>query len=470
MSGDLWELTATELAAGYRDGVFTPLDVLTSVEARIDAVNPRLNAVIAENPAAARVQAEASTARWHAKDPLSPLDGVPMTIKDNLLVAGLAATWGSRLYAGFVPAEDEAPVARLRAAGAVFLGKTNVPEFTLQGYTSNLLFGTTVNPHAPGKTPGGSTGGGVASVASGMGPVAIGTDGGGSLRRPAAHCGLFALKPSVGQVARHGGFPQILSDFEVVGPVARSAGDLSAAFSVLHGYDPADPASLAARAPAQPLPERARIAYLPKMGSVPVDPAIAGAADDFAEDLRRAGHVVEIMDTPFDADRVAAAWSAIAAAGLHWHLDTLGSRDGLGENALAMDAQGKSLTAADHVGALAVAHAARSEAGRFFSRYDLLLCPSIAALAWPADEAFPPMIDGQEVGGRGHAVFTGWMNVTGVCAVNLPVAMTDEGGGIGMQLVAGMGRDEALIDFVCNLPTVRDRAPARLSRRMDGHG
>lgn len=470
MSGELWELTAIELAAGYRGGIFTPLEALTAVEARIDAVNPRINAVIAEDRAAARAQAQASTVRWRAGSPLSPLDGVPMTIKDNLLAAGLPATWGSRLYSGFVPSGDEAPVARLRASGAVFLGKTNVPEFTLQGYTSNLLFGTTVNPHAPGMTPGGSTGGGAASVASGMGPVAIGTDGGGSLRRPAAHCGLFALKPSIGQVARHGGFPQILSDFEVVGPVARRADDLLAAFSILHGYDPADPASLAALAPVHPLPECARVAYLPKMGSAPVDPKIAKAADEFADDLRRAGHVVDVIDTPYDADRVAAAWSTVAAAGLHWHLNTMGSRDGLGANAIAMDAQGSRLTASDHVEALAVALAARSAAGRFFSRFDLLLCPSIAALAWPADQAFPPKIDGQDVGGRGHAVFTGWMNVTGVCAVNVPVAMTDGGGGIGMQLVAGMGRDEALIEFVCNLPAVRDRGPARLSRRVDGHG
>jgi aspartyl-tRNA(Asn)/glutamyl-tRNA(Gln) amidotransferase subunit A len=467
MKTDLWQLTARELTDGYRAGTFTPLEALTSIEGRLDAVNAKINAVVARDRGAARVQAEAATSRWRSGKPLSPIDGVPLTIKDNLLSAGLPATWGSKLYSGHMPAQDEAPVVRLRAAGAVFLGKTNVPEFTLQGYTTNLTFGTTENPHAPGMTPGGSTGGGAAAVAAGIGPVAIGTDGGGSLRRPAAHCGLYALKPSIGQIARYNGFPQILLDFEVVGPVARNMEDLSAVFSVLKGYDTADPSSLWALAPPQPLPRRARIAYLPKIGSAPIDPLIAEAADAFAMQLGEAGHSIETIKTPYDVDSVSAAWSTIAASGLHWHLDSIGRREGLGANALALDAQGGARTAADYADAMAVALAARADAGRLLSRYDLLLCPSTAALAWPADTAYPAEIDGKPVGPRGHAVFTGWMNVTGVCAVNIPVAMTADHGGIGMQLVAAVGRDAELIDFVSNLPPVRALGPARLSRRFD---
>ncbi|MBM7044740.1 amidase [Rhizobium lusitanum] len=467
MKTDLWELTARELTDGYGTGMFTPLEALTSIEGRLDAVNANIKAVIAEDRGAARAQAKAATLRWRAGQPLSPIDGVPLTIKDNLLSAGLPATWGSKLYSDHVPAQDEAPVARLRAAGAVFLGKTNVPEFTLQGYTANLTFGTTENPHAPGMTPGGSTGGGAAAVAAGIGPVAIGTDGGGSLRRPAAHCGLYALKPSIGQIARYNGFPQILLDFEVVGPVARSVEDLSAVFSVLKGYDPTDPSSLSALAPPQPLPRRARIAYLPKIGPAPVDPLIAEAADAFAMQLGEAGHFIETIETPYNVDSVSAAWSTIAAAGLHCHLNSVGKREGLGTNALALDAQGGARTGADYAGAMAVALAARADAGRLLSHYDLLVCPSTAALAWAADTAYPAEIDGKPVGPRGHAVFTGWMNVTGVCAINIPVAMTADRGGIGIQLVAAVGRDAELIDFVSNLPPVRALGPARLSRRFD---
>lgn len=463
----LWTLTATELTTGYQARAFTPLDALSAIEARLDTVNTHLNAVIAEDRAAARRKAAASTERWQAGKPLSVIDGVPMTIKDNLLVAGLPATWGSKLHAGYMPDADEAPVARLRAAGAVFIGKTNVPEFTLQGYASNLLFGTTRNPHAPDMTPGGSTGGGAAAVAAGIGPVAIGTDGGGSLRRPAAHCGLFALKPSVGQIARYGGFPEILSDFEVIGPIARSAQDLSAVFSILRGYDPIEPSSLASLADRLPLPSRCRIAYLPHMGDAPIDPLIARAADDFAGTLTAAGHIVEAIDTPYDADSVGRAWGTVAAAGLNWHLKSVGSREGLGANAVSLDAAGAAYSGADYAAAMASAHAARQDAGRFFARYDLLLCPSIAALAWPAAEPYPPEIDGQPVGPRGHAVFTGWMNVTGVCAVNIPVAMTGDRGGIGLQLVSAIGRDAALLDFVCNLPAIGASGPAPLSRRFD---
>ena len=144
---ELWLLTATTLVEGFTAGRFTPVDALRSVLGRLDAVNPALNAVIAVDRVGAMAAAEASAMRWQAGAALSPLDGVPVSIKDNLFLSNLPATWGSRLYAGFVPDHDEPAVARLRRAGCVLFGKTNVPEFTVQGYTSNLVFGTTFNPH-----------------------------------------------------------------------------------------------------------------------------------------------------------------------------------------------------------------------------------------------------------------------------------------------------------------------------------
>jgi aspartyl-tRNA(Asn)/glutamyl-tRNA(Gln) amidotransferase subunit A len=461
----LWSMTATALVAGFSAGRFTPVDALRSVLSRLDAVNPALNAVIAVDRHGAMAAAEAATARWQAGSALSALDGVPVTIKDNLFLAGLPATWGSRLYGDFVPDHDEPAVARLRHAGCVFIGKTNVPEFTVQGYTSNLVYGTTVNPHAPGRTPGGSTGGGAAAVAAGIGPLAIGTDGGGSLRRPAAHCGLFALKPSIGQVARYNGFPQIMSDFEVIGAVARSPEDLEAAHAILAGYDAADPRSLSAVVSLPPWSDQLRVAFMPRIVGNPVDPRITGAAEQMARALEDAGAAVETIDVPWNPDRVGGAWSAIASAGLAWHLATKPGWEALvNPSARAMAEAGAGISAGQMLDALAIAAEVRRDAAALFARYDLLLCPAIAALAWPAEEVFPPKIDGQPVGPRGHAVFTAWMNVAGLPAASVPVAMTAQDGGIGLQLVAGHGRDRDLLAFLRQSPALAGLSPAPLAR------
>jgi len=232
---NLWELTAAELAAGYASRAFSPRDALESVLTRIEAVNPKLNAIVTFDIAGARAAADTSTARWRDGQARRVFDGVPLTVKDNIPVRGMRATWGSRIYADWVPEKDELPVAKLREGGAVIIGKTNCPEFTLQGYTDNLVFGVTRNPWDLALTPGGSSGGAVAAVAAGFGPVAVGTDGGGSIRRPAAHTGLVGFKPSRDAVARSDEFPMILLDCEVIGPIARTVADARAPFHALAG-------------------------------------------------------------------------------------------------------------------------------------------------------------------------------------------------------------------------------------------
>lgn len=466
----LWSLTATELATGYRSGDFTPAAAMEAVFKRLDAVNPALNAVIAIDREGASLAAAESTRRWQNGKPLSGLDGVPITIKDNLYLKGLPATWGSRLHRDFVPNHDEAPVASLRAAGALLFGKTNVPEFTVQGYTSNLVFGTTYNPHAPGRTPGGSTGGGAAAVAAGIGPLAIGTDAGGSIRRPAAHCGLFALKSSIGHVPRYDGFPQILADFEVIGALGRSPADLETLRTVLEVFDPGDPRSLASTVELRPLPASPRIAFMPVIGTNPVDPLIAAEAQRIARALEADGAFVETIAAPFDPDRTTHAWGAIMQAGLAWYLSKFDNwQDLANSSARAIAEDGARKTTGEVLDALAAAADIRRAAGQFFQTYDLLLCPATAALAWPADTIFPSKIDGQTVGPRGHAVFTGWMNVTGQPAVTVPVAMTLEGGGIGLQIVAGHGRDRDLLDFLIRSPTFRSLSPSPLAKLDQSH-
>jgi aspartyl-tRNA(Asn)/glutamyl-tRNA(Gln) amidotransferase subunit A len=457
MSAQLWSLTAHELVDGYRSAAFTPVDAMQSILDRLDAVNPKLNAIIALDRDGALRAARESAVRWKNGCPLSDLDGVPVSVKDNLYLKGLPATWGSLLLVDFIPDRDETPIALLRAAGLVLFGKTNVPEFTIQGYTSNLVFGPTFNPHAPGKTPGGSTGGGAAAVAAGIGPFAIGTDGGGSIRRPAAHCGLFALKPSIGKIPRYDGFPQILSDFEVIGVIGRSAADLESLRQILEVPDARDPRSLASPVTLPPLPDKPRVAFMPTIGTNPVDPQIAAEVGSIARGLAAAGSTVQTIEAPFDYDRVTATWGTVMMSGLAWYLSGVPCwMEKVNPSARAVAEEGATRTAGQLLDALATVVDVRRAAGEFFERYDLLLCPAAAALAWPAESVSPPEIDGKPVGPRGHAVFTAWMNVAGVPAVTVPLTMTQESGGIGLQLVAGHGRDRDLLRFVESCPIFRN--------------
>ncbi len=358
MNDDLCELTALELNAKFRALTATPADALEASLARIARFNPILNAIVTVDAAGAREAAATSTARWRASRPLSPLDGIPVTIKDNLIVRGLRATWGSRIYESYVPDHDELPVARLRAAGLIIVGKTNVPEFTLQGYTNNLLFGPARNPWNPQLTPGGSSGGAVASVASGMVPIAIGTDGGGSIRRPASHTGLAGLKPTVGRVARADGFPAILYDFEVVGPIARDLADVSAMMTILAGSDRRDPASLAwpPWSDSDASNARRRILYVPRFGAAPVDPEIDASVGEAAAVLASAGHEVESGDAPFEIDDVARAFATIAMSGLAWLMRSYPTQtSSLTEAMQVMLVESDKLNAADYVEALAAA-------------------------------------------------------------------------------------------------------------------
>ena len=278
----VWALDAADLVASFRAGRLDPVQVLEACLERIRATNPVLNAVVTLDAAGARAAAEASAARWQAGAALSALDGVPITVKDNLFVGGLRATWGSRLHGNHIAPRDDIPVARLRAAGVVILGKTNTPELALAGFTNNPLFGSTGNPWAPDYQPGGSSGGAVAAVASGMGPIALATDAGGSLRRPAGHAGVATIKATPGRVPRRWGFPPLAADFQVIGPIARSVRDLRCALSLI-----GDPR------PVPSAPARLKILAVRRCGAAPVDPDVLAAFDDALNVLRRLGHSVE---------------------------------------------------------------------------------------------------------------------------------------------------------------------------------
>jgi amidase len=246
MDGNACDYSATELARDLVPGRLTAVEVTRASLERIAAVNPVVNAVCTPNPGAL-AEAEASDRRRRAGQARGLLDGVPFVAKDNLDTRGLRTTFGSRLMADNVPAEDAICVERLRRAGAVLLGKTNTPEFAHDIRTDNLLFGPTRNPADPRRTAGGSSGGTAAAVASAMAPIGLGTDLGGSIRIPAAMCGIAGLRPSPGRV------PVYPTEFgwdllveHVHGPIARSAEDLGLMLAALAGPDERDPSSLPA--------------------------------------------------------------------------------------------------------------------------------------------------------------------------------------------------------------------------------
>jgi aspartyl-tRNA(Asn)/glutamyl-tRNA(Gln) amidotransferase subunit A len=475
MTEELWRLSATDLQRRYGERSLAPLEVAQACLARLEAVNPRINAVIARHDEDFLAEARASTQRYAQGRPLSPVDGVPLTVKDSLFTRDLPTTWGTLALKRHRAAHDELSVGRAREAGALILSKTNVPEFALEGYTDNPIFGTTRNPWNLALTPGGSSGGAVASVAAGIGPLAIGQDGGGSIRRPASHAGVVGLKPSLGAVPREHVLPSLLLDFEVIGPLARTVADARMLFDVMRGPHRMDRSSMAAaharnacHAGLDPASTTApqdgsriksgmtaslripslRILYVERVGDAPLDPQIAASVGQAVNRLAALGHRVETGPLPLDLDFFATAWPQIGQIGLahlfdlHPQWETLASR-----KYREMADVGRHLHASRLWAIVERVKGLRRASVALFDDVDVIVLPSAAALPWKAEDAYPTHIDGQEVGPRGHAVYTGWVNAAGLPALALPCEPSREGLPIGMQLVGRYGGDDPLLDL-----------------------
>ncbi|MFT6774367.1 MAG: aspartyl-tRNA(Asn)/glutamyl-tRNA(Gln) amidotransferase subunit A [Paracoccaceae bacterium] len=464
MTNDAWSLDATDLIAGYRGGALAPDRVAALMLARIARIDPDLGAYSALNPEA-EAEAEASAARWRAGAPIGPLDGVPVIIKDNLVARGMPAAWGNAELARRIAQHDELPVARLRAAGAVVLGKGNTPEFAVEGYTDNLTFGPTRNPFDPALTPGGSSGGVVAAVAAGLATLGIGTDGGGSIRRPAGYVGLTGLKPGIGHVPRSGGLAQVLLDFEVVGPLARSARDVALMDAVLRGPDRRDPPSRLRAEPVAGAP--LRVLHVARIGDAPCDGAILAATEALAARLAALGCEVTTGAMPFDLGPLNAIWGQIAEIGLarYFALDPAVAA-AAAPKYRDMAGRGGAIDAPAMWAMLDAVRDLRAAASAAFARWDVILTPSSAAMPWPARDAFPPMIDGVAVGPRGHAVYTGWVNAAGHPAISVPAAPRGAALPIGVQLVGDLGAEDVLLTLAARLEREGFVWPA-LARRTD---
>ncbi|MFD5011761.1 amidase [Streptomyces chartreusis] len=445
---DLTALTAVQLLDGYRKGDFSPLDATRATLERAERIQPEVNAFVRLTPDEALARAGESAERWRRGEPAGLLDGVPVTVKDILLLRGSPTLRGSKTVAdkGHWP-EDAPSVARLRAHGAVFLGKTATPEFGWKGVTDSPLSGVTRNPVDPARTAGGSSGGAAAAVALGAGPLALGTDGGGSVRIPAAFCGIFALKPTYGRVPLYPA--SAFGTLAHVGPMTRDAADAALLLDVIGAPDSRDwsalppaPGSFAAALSGGV--RGLRVAYSPSLGGqVAVRPAVAAAVRRAVERLAGLGAWVEETDPDFTdpVDAFHTLWFT-GAARVTQHLGPH-QRELLDPGLREICGVGARMSALDYLAAVDVRMELGRRMGRFHDSYDLLLTPTLPITAFEAGAEVPK--------GSGHRRWTGWtpftypFNLTQQPAATVPVGTDGDGLPIGLQIVAARHRDELVL-------------------------
>ena len=454
---DICRMDAVSLARRIRQRALSPTEITEAVLTRMERLNPVLNAFCTPTPDLARAEARRIEASIMAGEAVGPLAGVPVAIKDLVLTKGIRTVSGCWAYADFVPDEDDIVVERLKSAGAIVLGKTNVSELGYSGLGGNPVFGETRNPWNTALTSGGSSAGSAAAVAAGIGPFAIGSDGGGSIRIPSSFCGLYGFKASFGRVPLYPGcrderFPGVSSweSIEHIGPISRTVADSALMLSVIAGPDDRDRHSLPGpdidwMASARGNIAGLRVAYSPDWGYAAVDPAVRAVVDRavsvFERDL---GCSVELANPGF-ADATDAFWAIVALESDLPGMRELAHR--LGERMTPSLRQfvHREWTAEDFTGAVMTRKAVTNVMWKFMRRYDLLLTPTLAVPAFAAESRGPAQIDGRDVRPSDWTPFTAPMNLTGQPAASVPAGWTAAGLPVGLQIVGRHLDDETVL-------------------------
>ena len=460
---ELCDSSVTELTRLMAKREVSPVELLDACLARIAATNAAVNAVVTLDETGARAAAKSAEAAILRGDDVGALHGLPLLIKDTQDTAGLRTTYGSPLFAHHVPATDQASVARLRAAGAIIIGKTNTPEWAAGGNTRNPVHGATGNPFDPSRSAAGSSGGSAVALACGMSPLASGSDTGGSLRNPAAYAGIVGMRPSYGLVAserRAFGWSNLSTD----GPMARSVADVALMLSVMASDDVRDP--LAYTLPGEPLrgrPERwntprpaelarLRVTFTEDFGFAPTEHAIRRVFRHRVAQL--APMVAECREATPDCSGADDAFAVLRAAlFLATHGKTYQERpEMLGPNVRANIEEGLGYDLQDYARAAATQTRIYRAFQAFFERCDILISPTITLSPRPWSELYPTEIDGEPTKSYFHWLALAYgVTLAGHPALSLPVGVDEAGMPFGLQIVGPRGGDAIVLSVATAL-------------------
>jgi aspartyl-tRNA(Asn)/glutamyl-tRNA(Gln) amidotransferase subunit A len=455
MSTDLIYSDATKLAELIRTREVSPVEVMKAHLDRIEAVNPKVNAIVTLADGALESAKEAEAAVLRGEE-LGPLHGVPFTAKDSIDTANVRTQRGSPIFKGRTPDTDATSVARMKKAGAILLAKTNLPEFSYGIESDNLLTGRSNNPWDLTLTPGGSSGGESAAIAAGMSPLGLGTDLAISVRGPAAHTGIVSLKATHGRVPMTGIWPRVPRRFWHVGPMARSIRDLSLAFSQLAGPDGQDGYSSSAipfdNGIGSSNKRALRVGWLVEPGFGPIDREVAATVEAAAEALKGFGHTVESVRIPaLERDFALDVFTRLHVLEMKpGFVETTAGRseDEIGDMARFMLSL-PDTPAADYIDAAQAAERLKDGYAEYFQKYDVLLTPVLPTPSFKHGET-ELLIDGQTVNVMGIMSATTPLSVTGLPGVSMRFGTSHDGMPIGVQIV-GNWQAESTILHVASL-------------------
>jgi Asp-tRNA(Asn)/Glu-tRNA(Gln) amidotransferase A subunit family amidase len=460
---DLTFLSAVAMAAQIRQRELSPVELVEAHLARIEKLNPKLNAFVQVDAEGARRQARAAEDAVSRHEKLGPLHGVPISIKSSIEVNRMRCEAGSKLRARFVATQDAPLVTRLRNAGAIILGTTNAPELLMAWETDNLLYGRTNNPWDLSRTPGGSSGGEAAAIAAGCSAGGVGSDGGGSIRVPAHFSGICGLKPTPGRIPATGHFPTSVGPFAllgVVGPMARTVADLKVLFEVMQGPDDGDPsaAPVSVHWPDRGDLMKLRIGYFEDDGRTPVTAETRVAVRAAAEALKHAGFVVE----PFRPEGLEQArqlwWQFFGIAG-GMLLQPMTKRREAALSPILKQHLSRVAAEPSHTGQTLLdtwimRDALRMQVFSQMREYPVLLCPVASVPAFRHGER-SWNVDGKTVEYLDAWSYTEWFNLLGTPAVAVPFGRSNQGLPIGVQIVARPWQEELVLAVAAELEAQR---------------